>query len=69
MGKVFMALFFFASGTAVGFYYGNKGFQNEGNSISVSVDGKVKKGSEVNINLEDVDQDQEKNKKKKWFNK
>ncbi len=64
-GKIFMCLFFFAAGFGTCAYIMKKSSnENQGNQISVSVDGKVKKGSEVIINL-DADQKQEKKNRRK----
>jgi len=70
MGKIFMALFFMSTGLAAGFYYGKNSVEpNNGNKIEVTVDGKIKDGSDVNINLDGINQDHETNKKKKEENK
>jgi len=66
-GKVLLFLVGFGFGLATGFYYGSNQAPNEGNQISVSVDGKVKDGSDVNIHLDNVDQSQKEKKEKKKF--
>jgi len=66
-GKLFMVTTFFLLGVATGLVGGYKFAQNQtnnGNQVTVSVDGKVKKGSEVNINL-DADQEQAKKTKRR----
>ncbi len=66
-GKLFMVTTFFLLGVATGLVGGYKFAQNQtnnGNQVQVTVDGKVKKGSEVNINL-DTDQEQAKKTKRR----
>jgi len=66
-GKLFMVITFFLLGVATGLVGGYKFAQNQtnnGNQVQVTVDGKVKKGSEVNINL-DTDQEQAKKTKRR----
>ena len=65
-GKILLFMVGFGFGLATGFYYG-KSEANEGNKIEVSIDGKIKDGSDVNINVEGNDQKQEKKKEKKKF--
>jgi len=64
-GKIFMCLTFLFLGVGIGLVGGYrfaKATSNEGNQINVSVDGKVKDGSDVNINLEGNSQSQEQQK-------
>lgn len=66
-GKIFMCCTFLFIGVAIGLVGGYKFAKNQevsGNQVNVSVDGKVKKGSEVNISL-DTDQNQSKKQKRK----
>ncbi|WP_430811259.1 MULTISPECIES: hypothetical protein [unclassified Carboxylicivirga] len=66
-GKVFMCTTFLFMGMFIGgalVYSWMDSNSNTGNQVNVTVDGKVKKGSEVNIELES---DQEQKKEKKWW--
>ena len=58
IGKILVFTTGFGFGLATGLYYSNNEIINEGNAITIGIDGKVKKNSNINIDLNDINQSQ-----------